>query len=294
MSIASVVDFGGRLILNFMLCLQELKAEPAEEHQIVHTKPERSEGPAAQPPQSHQPLSFHQVQTSLAARQPSQGQHAHSQHHGMPAQQQPGLAPQSYQQPQQAHYMYQRLPGGGPKGPPSTNLQGRQPQQQQGRMQEGFPGIANRASAHTPQTDNSTAWPTGPAAAPAWHAGLSDSHPSQAHREACPGPPHYPQEAGGSTVGPVGQHGNVVTSWQGAPAAAHSYPYQQHHQPPHSMQQPAPPYPVAPAMPLQSQPAAGGQPPSAAGLPGFGLSPELLNTLKDLAPTLQQLQQPNR
>ena len=129
----------------------------------------------------------------------------------------------------------------------------------------------------------------------AWHAGVRDAHPSQGTQEAYFGPHNTPQQVGASPMGLGGQHGNVVTSWQGAPGAARSYPYQQRHQPAYSMQQKAPPYQVAPAMPVQSQPAAGGQPAGATGLPGFGLSPELLSSLKDLAPALQQLQQqPNR
>ena len=280
-------------MLSHMQCLQELKAEPAAQHQIAHVKQEHSAGPSAWPPQSHQPLSSLQVEASLAALQPTQGQHAHSQHPRLPPQQRLGLAPQSRQQPRQAQHVYPSVPAWEPRGPASPYQQGMPPRQQLGRMQNSFLGSANSTSAHLSQTKNSIAQPAGPAAAPAWHAGSRDAHPSQGHREAFPGPPNFLQQASASAVGPSGQRNNVVTSWQGTPGAANSYPYQQRHQPAYSMQLTAPPYPVAPAMPLQSQPAAGGQPAGAAGIPGpkFGLSPELLNSLKDLAPALQQLQQ---
>ena len=275
-----------------MLCLQVPKAEPAAQHQIAHVKQERSAGPLAWPPQSHQPLSSHQVEASLAALRPTQGQHAHSQQPRVPPQQQHCLAPQSHQQPQQAQHAYPSVPAWEPRGPASPHQQVMHPQQQQqGRMQESFAGSVNSASAQPPQTNSSKAQSVGPAAVPAWHAGARDAHPSQGPREAYPGPVTSPQHAAGSPVVPGGQHGNVITSWQGAPGAARSYPYQQRHQPAYSMQQQAPPYPAAPAMPLQPQPAAGGRPAGAGGPPGFGLSPELLNSLKDLAPTLQQLQQ---
>ena len=161
-----------------------------------------------------------------------------------------------------------------------------QPQQQQGRMQAGFPDNLGSASAHVSHVSDSTARLAGPAAAPAWHAGSRSAHPSQGHPEAMPGPPQFPQQAG-----PGGQHGNVVTSWQGALGAAQSHLYQQRHQLACSAQQPAPPYLVTPAIPLQAQPASRGQQAGAAKASSFGLSPELLNSLKDLAPALQQLQQ---
>ena len=289
---ASMNETQRQTMLNDMLSLQELMAEPAAQHQVAHVKQERSAGPAAWPPQSRQPLSSHPVEASLAALQPTQGQHAHTQQSRMPPQQQLGLAPQSPEQPRQAQHTYPSVPAWESRGPASPHQQGMQPQQQPGRMQNSFPGHAESASAYASQTHNSMAQPAGPAAAPARHTGSRDAHLSQGIREAYPGPPNFPQRAGGSAVGPGGQHGNVVTSWQGAPASAHSYPYQQRLHPTYSMQQPAPLYPVAPAMPPQSQPAAGGQPAGAVGLPGFGLSPELLNSLKDLAPALQQLQQP--
>ena len=292
---ASMNDTQRQTILSHMLCLQELKAEPAAQHQVAHVKQERSAGPdlaSAWPPQSRQPLSSHQVEASLAALRPAQGQHAYSQQSRVPPQQQLGLAPQSHQQPQQAQHAYPSVPAWEPRGPASPHQQGMQPQQQLGRMQDSFPGSANSASAHLSQTNDSMAQPAGPAAIPAWHAGSHDAHLSQGTQEAYPGPPNFPQQAGASAVGPGTQHGNVVTSWQGASGAARSYPYQQRHQPAYSTQQPAPPYPAAPAMPPQPQPAAGGQPAGAVGPTGFGLSPELLNSLKDLAPALQQLQQP--
>ena len=128
-------------MLSYMLSLQELKAEPAAQHQVAHVKQDCSAGPLAWPPQSRQPFSSHQVEASLAALQPTQGQHACSPQSREPPQQQLGLAPQSHQQLQQGQRVYPAVPAWEPRGPAPPYQQGVQPQQQLGRLLSSFPAV---------------------------------------------------------------------------------------------------------------------------------------------------------
>ena len=201
---------------------------------------------------------------------PLQQPFAHAQHHYSSATPvRPGGAPAAFQHAMAAQQHYQAT----------------------AQHNSGYPGSGG---AVVPALGYAAGWPKSAPTGGSMQYGQGVAYSGQAsHGVPYPGPPAFLQQRPAMTV-TTSQQGSGAASWAYGQAAGH--PPRQHH-PMNGMQQPqeSSQQAYAPAV-MQQQPAAqpGSSGQQAGSMLGAGLvlSTELMDSLKSLAPALQQLKQP--